>query len=97
VSHDVNTLFVDDRKISHVGDDRSKHAVDELKLEKGPHAVRWELTGGTFQHNLLKLVDCETDEMLPLGFAKDGLPDVLIREVVRVGSDRRGWPIPKDW
>ena len=52
VSHDVNTLFVDDRKISSVGDDRSKHAVDELKLKKGPHAVCWELTGGTFQHNL---------------------------------------------
>ena len=58
---------------------------------------RWELTGGTFQHNLLKFVDSETGDMLPLGFAKDGLPDVLVREVVRVGSDRRGWPILTDW
>ena len=34
MSNDVNTLFVDDQMISSVGDDRSKHAFDEVKLEK---------------------------------------------------------------
>ena len=28
---------------------------------------------------------------------KDGVPDDPIREVVRVGSDELGWPIPADW
>lgn len=97
VSHDVNTLFVNDRKISSVGDDRDKHAIDELKLKKGSHIVRWELTGGTFRNNLLKFVDSDSDDMLPLSFAMDGLPAAPVREFVRIGSDERGWPIPSDW
>lgn len=97
VSHDVNTLFIDDRKISSVGDDRSKHSIEKLDLKKGVHTIRWELTGGTFRNNLLKLIDPETGKLLPLGFAKVRLPDLPTKEVVHVGTDERGWPIPADW
>lgn len=97
VNGDVNTLFVGGRKISSVGDDRSKQAISDLKLKKGAHEVVWELKGGTFRNNLLKFVDPESGKLVPLGFSKIRLPDVKIKEVVRVGSDRRGWPIPSDW
>jgi len=97
VSHDVNTLFVDDRKISSVGDDRSKHSIEKLDLKKGVHTIRWELTGGTFRNNLLKLVDPETGKLLPLSFAKVRLPDLPTKEVIHVGTDKHGWPIPAEW
>lgn len=97
VNGDVNTLFIDGRKISSVGDDREKHSIDKLDLKKGTHAVRWDLVGGTFRNNLLKIVDPETGELLPLGFAKERLPDLPVTEVVKVGTDQRGWPIPNDW
>ena len=97
VSHDVNTLFVDGEAVSSVGDDRSKHAVDELELTAGVHTVRWQMTGGTFRNNLLKFVDPETDDLIPLRFVTEEVPDDPIREFVRVGTDKRGWPIPADW
>jgi hypothetical protein len=53
--------------------------------------------GGTFRNNLLKLVDPETGKLLPLSFAKVRLPDLPTKEVIHVGTDKRGWPIPADW
>jgi hypothetical protein len=64
VNEDHGTLFIGDRRIGQVGDDTAKSVVYELKLAEGTHPIRWELTGGTFQTNLLKIQNAETGELL---------------------------------
>jgi hypothetical protein len=64
VNMDHGTLLVDDRQIGQVGDDTAKSVIYTLTLPKGEHKLKWVLTGGTFQHNLLKFQDAKTGELL---------------------------------
>lgn len=99
VSHDVNWLYLDDKKISVVGDDHSKHFVAEIPMLKGLHQVRWKLTGGTFQTNLLAFVDPESGELMD--FANSGIASIRTsadEPVVRINGTEMDWPITDpDW
>jgi hypothetical protein len=98
VSHDVNWLYVDDREIGAVGDDRSKQLTKELDLDKGMHTVQWTLTGGTFRSNIL-ILQSATGEALPLTVREQDqelLKDGDLKQV-RIESREWGWPIPRDW
>jgi hypothetical protein len=64
VNEDHGTLYLDDRKLGQVGDDLAKFVVYTITLPKGTHQVRWVLTGGTFQPNLLKFQNAKTGELL---------------------------------
>jgi hypothetical protein len=64
VNGDHGTLYIGDRQIGQVGDDTAKAEVYVLTLPAGVHPVRWVLTGGTFQNNLLKFEDAQTGELL---------------------------------
>jgi hypothetical protein len=64
VNKDHGTLYLDDRKIGQVGDDLAKFVIYTITLPKGTHHVRWVLTGGTFQANLLRFQDVATGELL---------------------------------
>jgi hypothetical protein len=64
VNEDHGTLYIDNRQIGQVGDDTVKNVIYTLALPKGTHPVRWVLTGGTFQANLLKFQDVKTGELL---------------------------------
>ncbi len=99
VNGDVNTLFIGDRQISSVGDDRKKHFADVIKFKAGKHAIRWRLVGGTFRNNFLKFNNAKTGKMLSLEFKLDDSVSKSrkLKEFVRVGVDQRGWPIPSDW
>ncbi len=97
VNHDVNTLMVGQQQINSVGDNRVKHRIDQVLLKTGVHPVVWRLTGGTFQHNLLKFVDPESGKLIPLEYGKDEIPRGQIKEIVVVGSEKTGWPIPHNW
>lgn len=66
VNLDHGTLFIDERKVGQVGDDMAKFVIYTLTLSKGTHQVRWLLTGGTFQANLLKMQNARTGELLSL-------------------------------
>jgi hypothetical protein len=64
VNGDHGTLFIGDRQLGQVGDDTAKAEVYVLTLPAGVHPVRWVLTGGTFQNNLLKFEDPNSGELL---------------------------------
>jgi hypothetical protein len=64
VNGDHGTLFVGDRQLGQVGDDTAKAEVYLLSLPAGVHPVRWVLTGGTFQNNLLQFEDPATGQVL---------------------------------
>jgi hypothetical protein len=42
----VHSLFIDNQRISEVGDDRSKNDTSRRNFKAGAHAIRWVLTGG---------------------------------------------------
>ena len=64
VNGDHGTLFLDGRQIGRVGDDTVKNVIYRLELPKGPHEIRWVLTGGMFQPNLLKFQAAKTGDLL---------------------------------
>jgi hypothetical protein len=42
----VHSLFIDNQRISEIGDDRSKNDTSRRSFPGGAHAIRWVLTGG---------------------------------------------------
>ncbi len=66
VNGDHGTLYLDGRRIGQVGDDTVKVVIYTLTLPKGTHEVRWVLTGGLFQPNILEFQDADTGESLPV-------------------------------
>jgi len=42
----VHYLFIDDKEVHSVGDDRTKDDTFKVPLRRGDHLVRWILTGG---------------------------------------------------
>jgi hypothetical protein len=66
VNGDHGTLHLDGRLLGQVGDDTVKNVIYTRTLPKGIHEVRWLLTGGVFQANLLKFQDAKTGDVLPV-------------------------------
>jgi hypothetical protein len=102
VNLDHGTLFLDGRKIGQVGDDTAKSVVYTLTLSKGEHEIRWVLTGGTFQTNLLKLQDAATAELLPVYHTDkqcDETGAAKAAVTIDAKGDVEGWPSvdPKKW
>ena len=64
VSNDHGELKIDDRLLGTVGDDLAKNVIYVVKLPQGTHRVRWVLTGGVFQNNLLKFEDPQSGALL---------------------------------
>jgi hypothetical protein len=94
VNGDHGTLFIGDRQIGQVGDDTAKAEVYLLTLPAGIHPVRWVLTGGTFQHSLLKFEDPSSGELLPLSYTADQRHQsgaAAAREHVEAAADPTEW------
>jgi hypothetical protein len=94
VNGDHGTLFIGERQIGQVGDDTAKAEVYLLKLPAGVHPVRWVLTGGTFQNNLLKFEDPSTGEPLRVFYGDEqrkqsGAADA--REHIEAAADPSEW------
>jgi tRNA A-37 threonylcarbamoyl transferase component Bud32 len=53
----VHSLFVDGEELGSIGDDRIKNVTYRHRVQKGPHAVRWVLTGGQFGDCMLQFYD----------------------------------------
>ena len=94
VSHDQCSLYVDDRLLGVVGDNRDKHNIYEVPLLKGRHDIRWELTGGTFRTNILVIQDRETGQRLEIvNPGPESLRQTTEDKVVRIQSSRTDWPV----
>ena len=94
VNGDHGTLFVGERQLGQVGDDTAKAEVYVLTLPAGIHPVRWMLTGGTFQNNLLRLEDAATGALLRVFYdgkqrQQSGAADA--REHVEAAADPGEW------
>ncbi len=100
VSFGIHTLSVDGKEIGSVGDDRQKSHLYPLTLTPGQHSIRWVLRGGRLGNNLLRFEDPNSGKLLPLTFSRDDLKDFAAfpaKNVIRITSTERGWPIPQGW
>ena len=103
VNGDHGTLYVDDRELGQVGDDTVKNVIYTVTLPKGTHKVRWLLTGGLFQTNLLKLQNAKTGELLTLFHTPEQREATGASKAVRTIDAQgavEGWPPavdPKAW
>jgi hypothetical protein len=99
VNNDHGELTIDDRLLGTVGDDLVKNVIYVVKLPEGAHRVRWVLTGGVFQNNLLKFEDPQTGNLLDV-FYDAGQREVSgadsAREVVDADRDPSEWSIAGD-
>lgn len=95
VNNDHGTLYIDERKIGQVGDDMAKFVIYTLTLPKGTHQVRWLLTGGTFQANLLKMQNAKTGELLTLVHTAEQRDQTGASKAVKTieaQGEVEGWP-----
>jgi len=95
VNEDHGTLYIDDRKIGQVGDDLAKFVIYTVTLPKGTHRIRWVLTGGTFQANLLKLQDAMTGELLKVFHTAKQREETGASKAVKTidaQGELEGWP-----
>jgi hypothetical protein len=103
VNRDHGTLFIDGRQLGQVGDDTVKSVIYTVTLPKGLHEVRWVLTGGTFQANLLKMQDAKSGELLTLFHTQKQREESGAGKAVKTidaQGDVEGWPPafdPKAW
>ena len=102
VNCDHGTLFLDGNRIGQVGDDTAKSVVYTLTLSQGTHEIRWVLTGGTFQTNLLKFQAAKTGNLLNVYFtAKQREETGAAKAATTIDAQGtvEGWPPvdPKDW
>jgi hypothetical protein len=97
VNGDHGTLYVDDKQIGQVGDDTVKNVIYSLKLTEGQHQVRWVLTGGTFQANLLKFQNADSGKRLPMYFTTKQRKDsgaAKPTKIIKARGELEGWPPP---
>lgn len=103
VNLDHGTLLLDGRQLGQVGDDTVKSVIYTISLPKGLHEVRWVLTGGTFQANLLKMQDAKSGKLLPLFHTPKQRDESGASQAVKTidaQGDVEGWPPatdPKAW
>ena len=58
----VHYLYLDDKEIHSVGDDRTKDQTLTLQLERGQHVMRWLLTGGELGEAQLEIAVANADK-----------------------------------
>lgn len=95
VNGDHGTLYIDDRQLGQVGDDTVKNVIYTLTLPKGTHEVRWLLTGGTFQANLLKMENVKSGELLTLFHTQKQREETGASKAVKTIDAQgylEGWP-----
>jgi hypothetical protein len=95
VNLDHGTLYIDERKIGQVGDNMAKFVIYSMTLPKGTHHVRWVLTGGTFQANLLKMQDVKTGELLKMFHTpkqREGTGASKAVKTIEAEGELEGWP-----
>ena len=102
VNQDHGTLFLDGRRIGQVGDDMAKSVVYTLTLPQGTHEIRWVLTGGTFQTNLLKFQAAKTGDLLSVYHTaqqRDETGAATAATTIDAQGTVEGWPPvdPKAW
>ena len=102
VNRDHGTLFLDGCRIGQVGDDTAKSVVYTLTLPEGTHEIRWVLTGGTFQTNLLKFQAAKTGDLLSVYHTakqRDETGAAKAATTIDAQGTVEGWPPvdPKAW
>jgi hypothetical protein len=99
VNGDHGELTIDDRLMGTVGDDLPKNIIYVAKLRQGTHRIRWVLTGGLFQNNLLKFEDPQTGALLEI-FHDAGQREASgadsARDIVEADRDPAEWSIAVD-
>lgn len=103
VNNDHGELTIGDHLLGTVGDDLVKNVIYVVRLSQGAHRVRWVLTGGTFQNNLLRFEDPQTGTLLDV-FHDAGQREASgadsAREIVVADRDPAEWSIavdPRQW
>lgn len=101
VNGDHGTLYVNEKKLGQVGDDTVKVVIYSLTLPKGRHPVRWVLTGGLFQPNVLKFQDVNSGKLLSLYHTdkqRDETGAAKATTVIKAQGKVAGWPpAPNAW
>ena len=102
VNRDHGTLFRDGRRIGQVGDDTAKSVVYKITLPRGTHLIKWVLTGGTFQTNLLKFQAVKTGDLLSVYHTakqRDETGATKAAKIIDAQGTVEGWPRvdPKAW
>ena len=69
----VARLYLNNRELGAVGDNRSKSTVYTLALPKGLYAVRWLLSGGDLGACDIEFADAGRDEAVPVYYTNDML------------------------
>jgi hypothetical protein len=95
VNGDHGTLYVDGRLIGQVGDDTVKVVIYSLTLPEGTHEVRWELTGGLFQPNILKFQDANSGKLLSVFHTTKQSEETgaaKARTLIEAKGKVAGWP-----
>jgi hypothetical protein len=95
VNRDHGNLFIDGRLLGQVGDDTVKNVIYTVTLPKGLHEIRWVLTGGTFQANLLKIQDAKSGELLKVFHTPKQRDESGASKAVKTidaQGDIEGWP-----
>lgn len=99
VNGDHGTLYIDDRQIGQVGDDTVKNVIYTLTIPKGTHKVRWLLTGGLFQANLLKFQNARSGELLTLFHTPQQREETgagKAAKTIDAQGELEGWPLPQN-
>lgn len=102
VNRDHGTLFLNSHRVGQVGDDMAKNVVYTLTLPQGMHEIRWVLTGGTFQTNLLKFQAAKTGDLLNVYHTarqRDETGAAQAAKTIHAHGTVEGWPPvdPKSW
>ena len=63
----VLRLYLNDRELGAVGDNRTKSTTYQVELPAGTHVIRWTLTGGEIGRNsMIEFIDSQTNQSLPV-------------------------------
>lgn len=103
VNGDHGELSIDDHLIGTVGDDLAKNVIYLVTLPQGTHRVKWVLTGGLFQNNLLRFEDPQSEALLSVFHdvrQREAAGADTAREIVEGDHDPAEWSIavdPRAW
>ncbi len=69
----VLRLYIDDKEVGSVGDDRVKNTVHEFTLQPGVRNIKWRLSGGHMGTCVLQFFDAQTMQPLEISSTKNDL------------------------
>lgn len=95
----VSWLYIDDREIGSVGDDREKNVLYRVNLPRGDHRLKWVLRGGDLGNNLIQAFEADSKRPLFVFHTEENLRRARTEPFVNIvmNSDRTQVPMISRW